>query len=164
MTAPNITLERLQEILHYCPETGLFTRRTRTNASKPIGGVTGCIANNRYVVINVGNKVYLAHRLAWFYMTGAWPEDQIDHINGIRHDNRWENLREATRSLNCQNQRKATRTNKLGVLGVCKVKNRYLAQIRVGRRNINLGSFSSPEEAHAAYLEAKRKLHDGCTI
>ena len=88
----------------------------------------------------------------------------IDHINGNPSDNRISNLRLCDRNINLQNQRKAQKHNKLGVLGVSKYGNSYRAQIHVGTKVKYIGSFKTPEEAHVAYLECKRELHPGCTI
>lgn len=97
-------------------------------------------------------------------MTGGWPTNEIDHKNGVKDDNRFGNLRQATHLLNQQNQRKAQRKNKAGLLGVCAKRNGFMASIKVNGKNKWLGSFSTPELAHAAYVAAKRKFHEGCTI
>jgi hypothetical protein len=106
----------------------------------------------------------LEGRLAWFYTTGAWPKDQIDHIDGNKSNNRFANLREATPSQNTQNQRRAMRTNKLGILGVILARGKFRAQIWFDGKNKFLGYFATAEAAHAAYLAAKRKFHPTCTI
>ena len=97
-------------------------------------------------------------------MTGEWPDGYIDHGNGVRTDNRWANLRAGDRSFNMQNQRRARRDNTTGWLGVSRVKSRFEAAIQVRGRRFRLGRFDTPEAAHAAYLTAKRKLHEGCTL
>jgi hypothetical protein len=97
-------------------------------------------------------------------MTGRWPQFEIDHRNGIHDDNRWENLRDGTKSYNLQNQRKAHRNNKIGLLGVGKKRDGFQARIHLNGKTRYLGSFPTPELAYAAYLEAKRELHPGCTI
>lgn len=109
----------------------------------------------------------MAHRLVWLHLYGEWPEHGIDHINGRRSDNTAANLRSVPQSENVQNQRKARRDNKsTGLLGVSRPSGRskYRAQIMAQGRNRYLGYFDTPEEAHAAYLAAKRQLHPGCTI
>jgi hypothetical protein len=97
----NLSLEKLKENLHYDPETGIFTRKKKT-PSGPTGTIAGYKRKGGEINVRVG-KQYLAHRLAWFYMTGEWPKLLIDHKNGNPSDNRWCNLREATHSQNCQN-------------------------------------------------------------
>lgn len=119
-----------------------------------------------YIQIRVGTKMYSGHRLAWYFHTGNWPENEIDHANGIRTDNRIDNLRESTRSFNMQNKRSAMKNNKTGYLGVSLRRNRgtYLAMIMVNKVPKRLGSYKTPEEAHEAYLTAKRLLHEGNTL
>jgi hypothetical protein len=97
-------------------------------------------------------------------MTGRWPNGVVDHINGDTSDNQWSNLRDVTHSVNCQNQRRAKRSNASGLLGVSFFDGKPRASISVDGRPIHLGTFDTPEAAHQAYVEAKRKLHAGCTI
>lgn len=112
---------------------------------------------NGYRVIRIDDALYLAHRLAWFYVTGNWPANQIDHINGVRDDNRFSNLREATNLQNAHN-RKYNR-NKSGFQGVRKENSKWLAEIKINYKAVRLGLFNTPEEAHCAYLIAKRQHH-----
>ncbi|WP_425985814.1 HNH endonuclease [Brevundimonas sp. TWP1-2-1b1] len=102
-----------------------------------------------YGSINIGGKPYYVHRLAWFYMTGAWPDDQIDHRNGWRLDNAFANLREATCSQNNSN-RKPSREGRLK--GAYKVGNRWKAQINLKSGWEYLGYFDTEREAHEAYV------------
>ena len=159
-----LTYERLREVLHYDPETGVFTRLVRTSNRIKVGDVAGCSAGDGYVQIRVDGVRYLAHRLAFLWMTGEWPRDMIDHINGVRDDNRFANLRPATRAENMQNQRRAMSNSQTGLLGVTRVGKRFMATIQVDGRKIHIGTFDTPEQAHEAYLAAKRRLHPGCTI
>lgn len=145
-----LTQARLKELLHYNPETGLFTRVKALQKGK-IGSIAGYDRLNSYVKIGLDRKYYMAHRLAWFYMTGKWPNSLIDHINGIKNDNRWANLREATSQQNNWNK-KVSRLNRTGLKGVYLIRNKY-------RVYICLGSFSNKEEAKAAYNKAAEKLH-----
>jgi len=160
-----LTAERLRELLHYDPETGVFTWLVDRRPTIKAGDVAGCKNGIGYIVIKIDAVLYAAHRLAWLMMEQSWPTRNIDHINGIRNDNRWGNLRDAAQRINIQNRRSANANNKLGVLGVYKSRRgeQFEASIYSGRKII-LGLFDTPEEAHQAYLEAKRKLHEGCTI
>lgn len=162
-----ITAEELRERLHYDPETGLFTRRFAVRGHR-VGSLAGSPNNKDYIVIRVHSKSYAAHRLAFLYMTGEFPSGQVDHINGIRQDNAFSNLRDVTGKVNAQNVRKATARNKTsGLLGVHRVyhyKKPFRATIRVNKKVIDLGLFDTAEEGHAAYVEAKRKYHEGCTL
>lgn len=155
-----IRQERLKELLHYCPETGAFTRLIKTSNRIKIGSVAGYARPGCRLVISVDGKLYHAHRLAWFWMTGEWPKDQINHINGVRDDNRWDNLREATRSQNQQN-RKVNSNNKSGYMGVSwqRRAGKWVAHIKIAGCNRYLGLFTTPEDAHAAYLAAKAEHH-----
>jgi len=157
-----LTVERLKQLIHYNPDTGVFTRLA---ASKrvPLGVVKSSPLTHGHTRLKVDNTPYLSHRLAWFYMTGSWPK-LVDHINGIPSDNRWSNLREANHGINMQNQHAPQKGNKSGFLGVRWFSGRWRASISVNKKIHNLGRFDTPEEAHQAYLVAKRLLHPGCTI
>lgn len=154
-----LSQSRLKELLHYNPKTGVFTRRIATSRRVKSGDIAGSKNGDGYILIMVDSKRHLAHRLAWLYMHGVWPTDQIDHINGDRADNRRCNLREATRAENAQNTI-ARPNNKVGYLGVTKDRSKYKAQIGVDGAIINLGLFATPEQAHQAYLSAKAKFHN----
>ena len=156
-----LTQERLKHLLHYDPDTGGFTRLVRTSNSVKIGDVFfGCPGGYGYLLISVDTKLYKAHRLAWLYVHGAWPDSDIDHINGIRDDNRWGNLREATRSENMQNQT-LSKKNTSGEAGVSwdKQSRKWAATITFNRRTIHLGRFSDKLDAAAAYAKAKAEIH-----
>jgi hypothetical protein len=148
----------LKSILHYNPETGLFTRLVRKGNHK-IGSVAGTLANG-YIQIRIDNVGYLGHRLAWLYMKGTLPDFQVDHRDLIRSNNKWFNLREATSGQNHQNRTK-NKNNKSGYLGASleKKTGKYLAFIKLNRMNHYLGSFSTAKEAHEAYKLAKLDLH-----
>ena len=92
----------IRDLLGYDPETGLFTRKVQRGKHKE-GEIAGCLNAKGYVEIKACGKIYEAHRLAHLFMTGSWPSEQIDHVNHIKSDNRWSNLREASRAQNTQN-------------------------------------------------------------
>lgn len=164
MSKRDLTAETLREHLSYDPGTGVFTRRkSNTNAVKA-GTVAGSLARNGYVTIMVNGHMYKAHRLAWLYVYGVWPAHHIDHINGVKHDNRIANLRDVPMSINAQNLRAAKRANPYLGVSYHKAHNNWRATIKINGRYKHLGSFDTPEDARDAYLEAKRKLHVGCTI
>lgn len=159
-----LTQTRLQEVLDYNPETGLFVRRLKQSGVKQ-GKVSGSLTNDGYKVTSIDGKIYKCHRLAWLYVTGLWPLGQIDHLNGQRADNRFENLRDVAKQTNVENQRKAQRNNKsTGVLGTWKNGDSFAARISHKNVKIYLGTFATLEEASAAYVAAKRLLHEGCTL
>lgn len=141
-------------------------RWTATRGKARAGALAGSTAANGYQYIKLQGKGYLAHRVIWFFAHGVWPSGSLDHINGDRSDNRIANLREVSARGNAENMRRPGRANTSGFLGVSRVKesNRWLATIRANGRSISLGYFGTPEEAHATYVQAKRRLHAGCTI
>jgi hypothetical protein len=160
-----LTAERLRELLEYDPETGIFRWLVVQNNRMKIGQVGGTITDKGYRQIRVDGVKYRAHRLAWLYMTGEWPEHELDHINGIKDGNWWNNLRPSNRVLNLQNQRKARSCNKSGLLGVTTLKNgKFQARITVYGKLIYLGLYTKAILAHNAYISAKRELHEACTI
>ena len=155
-----LTAQRLREVLNYEPSTGTFTWRVVTSNRVKIGAIAGEVDRHGHRNISVDGARYGAHRLAWLYMCGRWPEQEIDHINLRKDDNRIKNLREATRNENCRNVT-ARRNNKSGFKGVCKLKNGpyYVAQIVIGGKTKYLGCFPTPEKAHDAYVSASRVHH-----
>ena len=154
----------VRELLDYDPAIGVFRWRRKTG-SKPAGSAAGTPHKGGYCLrIMIDRKCYRSHRLAWLYMTGAWPDFEVDHRNTDGTDNRWENLRPSTRAGNMQNQRRAHRNNKVGFLGVHQQGERFRARLRVAGKSASLGMFATAEEAHAAYVRAKRELHPGCTL
>lgn len=158
-----LSAARARDLLVYSPETGEFTWRVKRNGTRP-GGKAGGHRPGGYVGIRIDYQMYAAHRLAWFYVYGEWPQHSIDHINGNPSDNRIANLRDVPHVVNMQNQRRALSTSKTGLLGTHQVGDMFCAEIVVHGRVKYLGTFWTAELAHAVYLRAKRKLHEGCTI
>lgn len=158
--------KELLEIIAYEKDIGLFTWKRKKYKSHLIGKNAGCKKKTGYIEIDINKKTYRAHRLAIFYCTGNWPKNDVDHINGIRNDNRLSNLREATRSENLTNQRKCHKDSKTGVLGVTysKHEKKYRATICINYKVKALGSFKRKEDASNAYLSAKRDIHSFNTI
>ena len=164
MNRNDLTAEQLRQSLHYDAQSGLFTRLSRTSTCVQIGEIAGCKKPDGYVSIRLLGFGYMAHRLAWLYMTGAWPQDEIDHINGQRSDNRWGNLRSVSRSVNQQNLRTPNADNRAGFLGVSRDGSRWKARIKINGKQSHIGRFDTPQLAHAAYVAAKRTIHEGGTI
>ena len=156
-----LSQQRLKELLEYNQETGLFTNRVQRNSHAKKGGVAGTKTKYGYISIQIDKKLYLAHRLAWLYVYGEFPEKSLDHINEIKDDNRLVNLRLATRQENGHNISILRITNKSGFIGVSwnKKPKKWLASIAINGKNKHLGLFNTPEEASEVYLKAKRELH-----
>ena len=165
-----LAAEHLRELLDYDPETGIFVWRYRAQSHAsdglPIdrwntrwaGTVAGSISAYGYQSIVVNYRRYPAHRLAFLYMTGAMPPHEVDHINGLRTDNRWNNLRLATSAANKKNMRRR-KDNSSGVTGVTWAPHvsRWTARISIGGRRVNLGYFECLSDAHKARSEAEKR-------
>ena len=154
---PELTAEYLRSILSYDPETGIFTRKVSTSTSVKVGDVAGSPDGHGYLQIRVQSRPHKAHRLAWLYVYGEWPKDQLDHINRIRTDNRISNLREVTNKQNLQNAGKRS-NNTSGHPGVCwnKQNSKWRAQIMHNYKHTHLGYFSTLEEAISARKAAEK--------
>lgn len=165
MTKPvnNLDAELLRSRLDYDPDTGLFWWRTKGLRHKAGDPARGWRHRQGYIFIKVGGgnwRAYLAHRLAWLWMTGEWPPHEVDHANGITDDNRWCNLRSATRSQNCANARRQ-KSNISGLKGASfhTRDGVFAAQISKDGRPHFIGNFSTAQQAHDAYVEAARRMH-----
>lgn len=156
-----ITHERLLQVIDYDPDTGIFTWRAAPSATRRAGEVAGCINKHlKCILIGIDNHRYYGHHIAWFYVHGEWPEDEIDHRNSDRLDNRILNLRQADRSQNLANRRCGRlRGNAAGYKGVEKHRHRWAARIRMYGVRKFLGDFDTPEEAHAAYCKTAAEMH-----
>jgi hypothetical protein len=151
----SLTVAYLRSILHYNKRTGIFTWRV-TKRCVCIGMIAGCITHKKYIRIQINGRPYMAHRLAWLYVTGSWPKEEIDHkdCNGI--NNKWKNLRQANRTQQCQNTRiflKGVRKSKRNL------KKPWRVTIQANYKIYNLGSFSTIAEAKAIYAAAAKRLH-----
>jgi hypothetical protein len=166
MAVDHLTAARLRELIHYDPETGLFSRRVALRGGR-VGPVGASPSKNGYIYFSVANRPYLAHRLAWLYVYGEWPKNDTDHINCIRADNRIANLRDVERYVNNQNRAGVKSSNKVsGMTGVSWHihSQKWRARISLQGKEYRVGLYDTPQEASEAYLTAKRKLHAGCRI
>ena len=152
-----ITQAELKSILSYDPETGEFTWLV---SHKMAGKKAGTPTDSGYVQIGINGKVYIAHRLAWFYVYGEFPTNEIDHINGVRNDNRIENLRESSSSQNKCNTG-ISRVNTSGFKGVSwhAISGKWQVHIGVGKKKKYLGLFPTAELASGAYNAKAVELH-----
>lgn len=160
-----LTAERLRELLHYNPETGQFVRKASLRSDR-VGAIAYSLHTNGYSRFSLDNKNYYAHRLAWLYVYGSWPSGDIDHINHEKTDNRISNLRDVSRSVNNQNRVRCKSESASGVLGVSwhKAAQKWSARISLNGKSQHLGLFAEKDNAKMAYIDAKRALHEGCTI
>ena len=157
VSRPELTAEKLRELLHYEPATGIFTWKVRTSTRVKAGDAAGCLDGPGYLQIKVCSRKYRAHRLAWLYMYGEWPEDQLDHVNRVRTDNRIANLRDVSHKQNMQNASKSS-NNTSGHPGVVwdKSISKWRAQIMHNYKRIYLGLFTTLEEALSARKAAEK--------
>jgi hypothetical protein len=156
-----LSQNELKEWLYYDAASGNFIwKKTTRNGRGKSGHVTGSKDKEGYVVIGFQKKRYKAHRLAWLYMTGFWPLDVIDHIDGNPANNAWTNLREATCGQN-QHNSKIPRNNKSGIKGVCwdNSREKWMASICINRKSKTLGYFQNIDEAEEIVKVARQKYH-----
>lgn len=152
-----LTLERLQEVLEYLPDSGVLIWRVSNSHRVRVGDVAGHLHKKwGYIEVRIDGRSYRAHRLAWMLMMGEqWPK-QIDHINLCPSDNRWCNLRKATNGQNSANRHVYAKS---GFKGVQACGNKWTAHITLNKKSKYLGIFNTPEEAHAAYCRAAIECH-----
>jgi hypothetical protein len=155
--------DEVRRIFVYEQETGLFFRRITIGQRAKAGSLAGYMNDGRKVIPFRCKKVN-ASRLAWLYVTGSWPRHEIDHINGIKDDDRFKNLRDVDRSTNLENLRRARADNKSGVIGVRERSGRFEPRLMVKGKPLYLGRYDTLEEARNVYISQKRKLQQGCTI
>jgi len=151
--------DQLRGLLIYEPDTGVFRNRVQRGNRGNIGEITGCPSGDGRKQIRINGKVYRTYRLAWLYMTGEWPKGEIDHKDRDPGNDRWENLRKATRVENMRNAR-ILKNMSSGLKGVSFItaRGKWRAEIRVGSKAHHLGYFLNREEAHAAYMQAADRL------
>jgi hypothetical protein len=154
-----LTAEVLRELFLYDPDTGDFYARTNTPRGLKLGERAGYLNDSGYMMVSINRRNYRAHRLAWLYVYGVWPSETIDHINHDRTDNRIDNLRDVSIGLNSHNRGGPSSHNKLGVLGVQRSRGsgRFMAVAVVKGKRKQVGTFDTPEQAHSAYMAAKRE-------
>ena len=154
-----LTYERLKEALSYNPVTGIFRWKISSSNCAKVGAVAGGQNPRGYWDVTLDGTLHKAHRLAWFYMKGKWPSKQIDHINGVSHDNRIENLRDVSNRKNQQNQYKHRRGALVGA-NYMKHMSKWRARITIDGERVYLGYFDTEKKAHEAYLTALKLLEE----
>lgn len=170
MATTDLSAARAREVLDYDPLTGVFTRKVRLAQRHQVGDRADFIVSSGqlkgYRRVSVDGKRYLAHRVAWLFVHGDWPAKLIDHKNGVKSDNSIGNLRQADHRMNNENQRSPRADGSSGFLGVhwSTQASKWHAKLWTKGRSIHVGYFDNVEEAYAAYVAAKRKIHKGCTL
>lgn len=151
-----LTQERLKELVSYDPETGIFIRKVTTAPNAMVGDVAGHVGTNGYVVIYIDGKRYKAQVLAWLYMTGAFPKNQIDHKDLVKHNNKFSNLRDVSVGMNQKNKRTIS-SNTSGVAGVVwhSSHGKWLVNAFVNKHRKYLGYFDSFDDAVFARYNAE---------
>jgi len=167
-----LTQKELKKLLNYDPKTGIFTWKSRDSKAwntRRSGKTAGQFDRGGYILIGILGKRYLAHRLAFLYMTGNCPHDQTDHIDHDRGNNKWNNLRAVTQAEN-QRNRALAKNNTSGLSGVhwSKSNKKWMVRVKVNRKRIYLGSFSTKDEAikvrKAAEIEHNFHVNHGMSI
>lgn len=151
-----LTQERLKQLLSYDPETGLFVRLCGRGSSKA-GSVVARRNRDGYCRIYIEGREYLCHRLAFLYMTGSLPSQEVDHLNHVRDDNRWANLRQASHKQNCKNKGRYANSSKIypGVAWSERAK-KWIATIWSDGKQTHIGTFTGPDEAILARKHAEK--------
>lgn len=164
MANVDLSAARLRELLNYEPATGVFTWKVSKGTRARPGDITGTLhPTTFYLVIGIDGKLFQAHRLAWLYVHGKWPDADIDHRNGDRTDNRIANLRDVSRRINTENRRKSQ--GKSALMGVhWNPRIGWFSRIKSKGKVFYLGCHPTEQAAHEAYVKAKRSFHEGCTI
>ena len=161
MNTQNITQARLKELLHYDPLTGIFTWKIRPSNAVFAGDRAGCLTKKGYRTIRIAGHTFYEHRLAWLYMTGVWPSKLIDHRDGVKSGNHWDNLRDVSGAENNHNIGGSPSHNTHGNIGATYDLRRgcWVARIQALEERKFLGSFATAKLASAAYLKAKDQIH-----
>lgn len=160
-----LSLARLKEALSYDKTTGLWTALINRGSRVKAGSIVGIFRKDGYIELNLDKKPYLSHRLAWFYVKGIWPEHDIDHKDLDSSNNKWTNIRLATRQQNNANS-KTHKNNTSGSKGVSFIKKtkRWRAYIRVNYKFIHLGTYPTLNKAASAYDKAALRHFGKFTI
>ena len=159
MSKKKLTQKRLKEVLFYDPKIGDFIWKISTGNVK-IGDIASCLNFYGYIRISVDGVRYKAHRLAWLYEYGYFPENDLDHIDRIKTNNRIKNLREASRSCNMRNTGNQ-KNNTSGIKGICfdKANNKWESRIKVNRITKHLGRYKDFNDAVCARLAGEQCLN-----
>lgn len=165
MRCKSVPIDAISSFFDVDANAGTITRRV--SAGNRTAGSNACTKTSEgYLSLSCVGVRMPAHRLIWAHHHGKWPSGEIDHINGDRSDNRIENLRDVSKQTNQQNRRTAQKTSRSGLIGAIWLEQRkcWKAEIRVNGATKMIGRYKTAQEAHEAYVVAKRRLHAGCTL
>ena len=159
-------LELLQACFTYDPATGVLRWKIRPSRRVKAGDIAGSLREkDGYLLTMFRKQGYYVHRVCYALGAGKLPEFEVDHRDGARTNNRFDNLRDATPSINQQNRRRVTKRNLVGVQGVSQVPSgRFRAVLTNAGKTVYGGTYDTAEEAHQAHVNLKRKLHPGNTL
>jgi hypothetical protein len=151
----------LNELFEYNPVSGIVIWKTSRCNKIKVGNTVSHRGCGGYIQVRIEGRLWMLHRIIWKIQTGNWPTGFIDHINGIRDDNSWSNLRDVTPFVNGQNRKGPDKDSTTGYLGVCfcKQSKKFKAQMTVNKIRVLNKLFDTPEEASNAYQQAKEKYH-----
>lgn len=160
-------IDAILGMMTYDPKSGeFFWKHDRKKGQVKAGSLVGSTDAHGYRITHVFGRMIKIHRLVWLIEFGEWPSAEIDHINGVKSDNRIENLRDASRITNAQNIGKPNSNSTSGFRGVSfqKQRGKWGARIRIGKTYKHLGLFETPELAYQRYMEAKLQHHEGFVL
>jgi len=153
-----VTQEYVKKVLHYNPETGIFTWLATCSNRAVKGSIVSCTDPHGYICLRVNNVNVRAHRLAYLYIVGKWPDNYIDHINGNTSDNRWVNLRHVTSAVSSKNKGICKRC-RFGLMGIDIAHGKYRVRIRDKGKEVHLGLYVDFFEACCARKSAESKYN-----
>jgi len=155
----SVSIEEIKARVRFDSETGKLHRVTASGGSK-VGQETGSMSSSGYLGVGICGKAFLCHRIAWLLHYGEWPEFEVDHINGMKTDNRISNLRSATRSENVNNTNlRSDSTSGYKGVNYSNQHGRYRARIVVKGKRMHVGMYDTPEQAHEALCAARNAYH-----
>lgn len=162
----DISFDEANRLFAYDPDTGVLTRKVPAGRFGQIkaGTVVGCKCSSGHLQVRVNGRLHLVHRICYTLISGKPPLQYVDHINGIKSDNRKANLRDVSKAENCQNLKGPMKSGSSGYLGVTRNGRNWKCSVSENGKQKYLGTFKSKEDAYQVFLQYKRSIHNGCTL